>query len=525
MGAMFFSSFHFVDSQIVPKWIITIAGIILLSIYLIIIISVNPVITHKIPQRHILRLISITILFQSLYGILQYFNICAPTNAFPVMGSFDNPAGFAASLCAGLPFCILGIIEAKGKMRWVLGFIPLLTTIAVLLSESRSGIFSTLILFICLGIRYLRISDKIKWVTFPIILIIAITSLYYLKKDSALGRLLVWECSISMLKSNLLTGYGTGGFEANYMDYQANYFKNNPQSSYTMLADNIQYPFCEYLRILVDYGLIGLLLLGGWIAYLVFCFYKYPSKNGVFALLCWITIGSFSLFSYPLMYPFVWLVLFYSTFILVKNHVYLITKKIPVKWLKIGALLSLFFLSLSGIKLYERVKAEIEWAHLAKFSYSEDKKYVLSQYNKIEKELGKDRYFLYNYAAELYQAGLYGESLVTAEKCRTLWADYDLEILLGQIKEELNQNEKAVNHYRTASYMCPNRFMPLYHIVLVLNKLEKNEEAQRVAKIIMDKPIKIPSSTIDQIKKEMNQLLIQSQSRKPSSPFLMDNFL
>ena len=51
-----------------------------------------------------------------------------------------------------------------------------------------------------------------------------------MKKDSADGRLLVWICSMNMIKDNLLLGWGIGGFEAHYMDYQASYFERNPNS-------------------------------------------------------------------------------------------------------------------------------------------------------------------------------------------------------------------------------------------------------------------------------------------------------
>ena len=60
--------------------------------------------------------------------------------------------------------------------------------------------------------------------------------------------------------------------EAHYMDYQADYFEKHPADSYSILADNVQYPFCEYLRIIIDYGIIGILLLLGWLSYLLLLF-------------------------------------------------------------------------------------------------------------------------------------------------------------------------------------------------------------------------------------------------------------
>ena len=43
------------------------------------------------------------------------------------------------------------------------------------------------------------------------------------------------------------------------MDYQAQFFHRNPDSGYAILADTVQQPFNEFLRIAVDYGLGGII--------------------------------------------------------------------------------------------------------------------------------------------------------------------------------------------------------------------------------------------------------------------------
>lgn len=68
------------------------------------------------------------------------------------MGSFDNPAGFASCLCIGFPFVALCLKLAKDTLLRV--FLYLLASIiilAVILSESRTGIMSILVV---VGIYY-----------------------------------------------------------------------------------------------------------------------------------------------------------------------------------------------------------------------------------------------------------------------------------------------------------------------------------------------------------------------------------
>lgn len=53
------------------------------------------------------RLIKVTIiclcLLQAGYGLLQYFHLVHTSSRFPIIGSFDNPAGFASCLAVALP--------------------------------------------------------------------------------------------------------------------------------------------------------------------------------------------------------------------------------------------------------------------------------------------------------------------------------------------------------------------------------------------------------------------------------------
>ena len=91
---------------------------------------------------------------------------------------------------------------------------------------------------------------------FPVVgLVAAVVFLYHYKQDSADGRLLIWRCTWSVIRESPWIGYGIGGFQAQYMDAQADYFKAHPGSPYVMLADNTQAPFNEYLGLLTEFGL------------------------------------------------------------------------------------------------------------------------------------------------------------------------------------------------------------------------------------------------------------------------------
>lgn len=86
------------------------------------------------------------------------------------------------------------------------------------------------------------------------------------EENSADGRLLIWQCGINMVKDAPWIGHGLGSFEAHYMDYQANFFKQCGQSRFSMLADNVKQPFNEYLGLLFkfwDYWFISIVVIDG----------------------------------------------------------------------------------------------------------------------------------------------------------------------------------------------------------------------------------------------------------------------
>lgn len=105
-----------------------------------------------------------------------------------------------------------------------------------------------------------------------IITSIILCGLYSIRPLSADGRLFIWYNTVRMIADHPLWGTGSGGWLANYMYYQADFFVNHPDSIYQMLADDVIYPYNEYLLMITEHGLAG------WL-FLFFFFYEI-CKNG-----------------------------------------------------------------------------------------------------------------------------------------------------------------------------------------------------------------------------------------------------
>lgn len=324
--SLFVNTKHMMDSQIIPKCILSlgVAGL-MGMIYAIFIIG-----GRKIYWTF--RIISIIIvvhcIIESCIGILQFCNILvSSSHIYRVIGTFDNPAGFAACLCVGLPFALFFCTNPTNQKRyWIAYSIPFLLLL-LFFSESRSGIISTIsiILLFAINQSWKHIFQKKKRFLFYICLFILIgilfIILYFWKKDSADGRLLIWKCVWKMIENKPIIGHGTAAFKEYYMDYQAAFFNQFPNSKFTLLADNVISPFNEYLSICIQFGVLGLLILIALFIILIYCYTRQPSIEAWVSLLSLLSLSIFSMFSYPFTYPFVWIIAILCIFYLLWNTI------------------------------------------------------------------------------------------------------------------------------------------------------------------------------------------------------------
>lgn len=429
----------------------------------------------------------------SIYGILQYLNNCS------IVGSFDNTTGFAASLSAGFPtlFYIYKYHQLR-LIKWSVAFIGLCIAVVVVVSASRAGILS--IVIICflwfLKNRNIRFRKR-TLVLISIFLLVLIIILYFYKKDSADGRLLIWQCTGQMIKDNLLWGYGHGGFLANYMNYQADYFRQNPDSKYVILAGNVKHPFNEYMLLVVNYGIVGLFLLCAFVYFLWKCYRRNPCLETNIAVICLAGIAVFACFSYPLSYPFVWVMMFCSVYIIISHAGFQmdVSKYLRKKmYMLIISLLLIVLVCTTRHALYT-----IAWSSVAKVALRKQTDITFVQYDRLLPKFRNNYLFLYNYAAELNYGGYYNQSQEIAEQCNKLWADYDLQLLMADNCIKSNQYSKAENYLKLASQMCPVRFIPLYELMELYRLGGEEEKAIQMAEKILKKPVKISSLQVKRI--------------------------
>lgn len=444
---------------------------------------------------------------EALLGILQYFYIL-PTYSveYKMTGSFDNPAGFAVCLSVLSPFSLFLLRSIFHPWRIAGYSFFIISSCAIFLSESRTGILALMgVLIVHFYIFYLH-QKVIRWnkglfaCAVILFLITLFVGLYFLKKDSADGRLLIWRVGWEMIKDSPLIGHGVGAFQAKYMLYQAEYFHLNPDSQFSQLADNVYYPFNEFLKIAVEYGGLGLVVLLLLIIWGISIYKKNSNPIKYPAFECIIAITICACFSYPLKYSMTWGLLGFALSIIgIEHHSNLKFGTSYIRWFAVGGALYLMLL------LLQYTIAEMKWKKVVDRSLRGETEQMLPFYEELKEELGVNSLFLYNYAAELHFVGHYDESIEVLTECIRYWNDYDIQLLFADCYLQKGEIEKAEECLILASNMCPNRFIPLYQLVHLYDKIGEKEKAYEFANRITHKTIKVPSFKIQCIINEMKE--------------------
>lgn len=262
------------------------------------------------------------------------------------------------------------------------------------------------------------------------------------------------------------------------------------------MADNIRHPLSDVLLLTVNYGLVATLLCGTcFIGIAVFAVKRdaYTAKSGLLLLSCVLML---CLFSYPLRYPFTWLMIAYALLLV-------LTPK--EGYMRLHVAFPLIFSCIMAIVVTKHYILEREWGRLTAMAEQGVTPTVMKGYTKLHPLLQSNPLFLYNEAAVFEEGGDERTALRLSQTCRKNLADYDLQLLFGDIYLALNRVDEALRAYKTAEWMIPSRIMPLYAQYLVYQKKGDKVRLDSLRKVILKFVPKVSNETVMFIKKQVEE--------------------
>jgi len=250
-------------------------------IYFLIINNIN----NKIEFNSIIKLFFIISIIIAIYAIIQYYNLDPYLNNLSTITSTIGQKNWVSNYLASIFPIIFSYFLLQGikKNKIFLYLLLLIIYTALMICQSR-GIWISMGLTSLIGIYFIFkfkifkiFKDNQKWLyllltTFLIITIIYSTDNFLNRsaitvpqralstldeQDPSINtRILIWKNTLQMIKDNPLWGSGIGTFKINYLNYQAEFLKTNP--NYIKYFANAREAHNEYLHLGAELGLIGL---------------------------------------------------------------------------------------------------------------------------------------------------------------------------------------------------------------------------------------------------------------------------
>ena len=437
------------------------------------------------------------------YGISNHLR-------FVVTGSFFNPGPCGIFLAGVFVLAVAMMKKGYRKVGFNLMFVRYVTAcvtfgvtlVAMIPTMSRAGWIGALVGVMLLYRREIVAwgNTRRRWVIGGGIvgMIIVLTLFYLLKKDSANGRLFIWQNTVSAYWKTPLFGVGIDGFERAFAEAQHDYFEKEKvleqDNRHVEMAGVVESAFNEPLALFLLLGAVGGVLTA------MVLFFKLQRLTAYSCVAVALLVASF--FSYTFYIPSIAIVFLFAV------------AQLPDRRVRGGRYVNVLMFGIMGIVVlffdfreFGRREAYRKWKNNAVYYTWEDYQSVVEEYGKLYPVLKNDFKFLFEYGHSLHKVGRYEESNIMLKRGIRHSADPMFWNIAGNNYLALKQYDQGMTAYLRAYYTCPNRVYPLY----LLTKLEAERGDTTMmnyyGRILLGKRPKVPSLAVDEMKFEIRKML------------------
>ena len=496
--------------------------IIFISYIIVYFLIVNNIDSEK-EFNSFIKIFFLTSFIISIYAIIQYYGFDLYFNDLKRITSTIGQKNWISNYLAFIFPIIFSFFlleqTKKNKIIYYLLLSILYTTLMICQSRGiwiSISITTILAIYIIFKFKLLKIfQENKKWLTLLLVTFLIITIIYstdnplnksaitipqralstFDEQDPSINtRLLIWGATLDMIKDKPLFGSGIGTFKMNYLDYQANYLKENPY--YIKYSGKAAEAHNEYLQIWAELGIIGL----GIFLSIIFIFYniaiKYfkneesnRSKIIVFGLLLGITIFLIhSLFTFPLHVP----VLGFTFFILLgltvgyiggfdlnrinkKNVNWVKVNKINQRWIKIISIILIFgcMIFVINFLVIRPYIAEIYYFKGARYSLDKNYDKALPDFEYAAQLNPYNGRILHALGTTYYNLDIQDEAQKILQKTKYYFNDRNIYRNLGLSYTQSDNYQEAEKEFRHAIYLDP-KFTKAYVDLAYLYAIQKD---------------------------------------------------
>lgn len=476
--------------------------------------------------RYYLLLLPLSGIIYIFHSVIYQTNLFSPDSGLLNSTGYFFNTGIWGGFISFVTIISIGLLTEKSSIiqnnitKYTLILLVPLYIYLLLVSNSKSAIIActlgcTILFYKEIQLflyKYLKNKILIIAVLFICLLILCAFAYYY-KENSANGRLLIWSISACMIKDNFLFGHGINGFKQNYMNYQYEYFTKHFNTKFTLLADDNILTFSDPIKILIEQGFIGLVIVIS-LLFTLFVNVRYAGSkkdNEVVYLtkiiiISWIT---FSCFSYPssIFQLLLTLVLYIAILASFQNSLC----KFRLTKINISLLIILSVVC-SGIFFYynkHSVRSYYspyhEWNKSIR-NYNIDKATSINNLQAILPSLNNSESFLNSYGKILNYESDYKNAITLLKKSNDLVPSYYTLVELGKNYEATGNDKEAEQVWRKATYMVPNRFEPYFLLIKLYQKQGNSSKVELLSSLFLQKKVKIESVRLTDMIEEVKDI-------------------
>lgn len=447
---------------------------------------------------------------------------------FRLTGFFPNPGPFACYLAvlAPLLWVVCPASAVRGGGRWIRGILLSGACVVILATGSRTGAVALLagaaaswwrmaprwsLRFGNCWRRQAALGRGVLVAAGMVLLLGSGWAIYRVRPVSADSRLFIWKMTARVVAAHPLLGTGTGSFPGGYARAQHDYFAGAGRPlREEQLAAAPEWAFNEYLQVMVEYGVIGVI---GWMGIILSAVCALPALSpperaalsGV--LVAW---GVVAFFSYPMQVP----LFLQTTFLLLAT-----AQPVPAEsrngpsgfpWSRIfisGGFAGL--LLIAGLRQQER-SAYLAWQRIRGDYLAGACQWIAPAYESLYPGLKHHPHFLFEWARICHHTGRYEESNRLLEPLSRYLSDPMVWNIRGRNHQAMGNSALAARYYRRALHTVPSRIYPQYLLALLYAQSGESRPAFYWASRVLTASPKVASAAVERMKEEMMCYLEQT---------------
>lgn len=455
---------------------------------------------------------------EAIWGLRQLYGFSASGHfRYALTGSFFNPGPYAGYLAMVLPLCLHHFVRFR-DWKWLItslkieraaaGVVGVLILCVLPATMSRSAWVAALIG--CGWVMYMH-RDSRKWkllwrrykkryvswgIGIFLVLIVGGAGAFFLKPDSALGRLFLWKITCQAIANH---PWGCDkGFAFAYGEAQEAYFAKGDYAEWEeQVAGSPEYAFNEYLELTLTQGPAICIML---IVITFACLWAGTQfrRYGVCGAIVTLLVFSFS--SYPMHLPA--FIVAYVCLLLACGIGDIIAK--PV-------ILSACLIIWTGgfHNKWQREKdACRDWVNARILYHAGAYTAANAAYDKLYPQLREKGTFLFEYGHSLHKAGFYNESNKYLDKALVYCADPMILNVIGKNYQALRCYNWAEELLLASVHRLPGRIYPYYLLAKLYAEPEflNREKFEEMKRIVLMKAPKIHSTAIEEMRREVEEI-------------------